>query len=173
MMKSLIALIETGYKLLIIAATWLQSVFLLIIRLYWGWQFHTTGLGKLMNLAKVSDYFKTLHIPFPTFNAALAGSAECFGGLCLLVGFCSRVFAVPLIITMMVAYWTAGHDAVINIFKDPDNFIAQDPFLFLLTAVIVFLFGPGWLSLDGAILAIRKYRTAKKKEATAQPAAAS
>lgn len=35
----------------------LQSPFLLIIRLYWGWQFFLTGKGKLMNLDKTASFF--------------------------------------------------------------------------------------------------------------------
>ncbi len=33
----------------------------------------------------------------------------------------------------------------------PDKFTGADPFLFLLTSVIIFLFGPGALSLDHLI----------------------
>jgi putative oxidoreductase len=132
-------------------AAWLQSVFLLIIRLYWGWQFFLTGKGKLGDIPKVTGFFHSLGIPFPTLNAYLAGSTECFGGLLLLLGLGCRVTTVPLIFTMIVAYITASPDAVKNIFSKPDDFVTADPFLFMLAAVIVFLFGPGLLSLDGLI----------------------
>ncbi len=43
----------------------LQSILLLIIRLYWGWSFFQTGKGKLMNLDRTASYFATLNIrPF-------------------------------------------------------------------------------------------------------------
>ncbi len=32
-----------------------QSPFLLIVRLYWGWQFAQTGWGKLNNLPKITE----------------------------------------------------------------------------------------------------------------------
>jgi putative oxidoreductase len=139
---------------------WLQPVFLLIIRLYWGWQFFNTGKGKLTSIPKVSGFFHSLGIPFPTLNAYLAGSTECFGGLLLLVGLGGRITTLPLIFTMIVAYITASPDAVKNIFSKPDDFVTADPFLFMLAAIIVFVFGPGPLSLDGLIGRSLKARTA-------------
>jgi hypothetical protein len=49
---------------------------------------------------------------------------------------------------MIVAYITADFDAVANIFTDPDKFVKADPFPFLLTALIIYVFGPGEFSLD-------------------------
>ena len=80
----LLRLAIAGYNLLITIGGWLQHVFLLVIRLYWGWQFFTTGMGKLAHIDKITGYFHTLGIPFPEVNAYLAGSTECFGGLLLL-----------------------------------------------------------------------------------------
>jgi putative oxidoreductase len=131
--------------------TWLQPVFLLAVRLYWGWQFFITGKGKLTDIPKVSGFFHSLGIPFPTLNAYLAGSTECFGGLLLLLGLGCRVTTVPLIFTMVIAYVTASPDAIKNIFHDQDPFFKDDAFTFLAAAVIIFLFGPGPLSLDGLI----------------------
>jgi putative oxidoreductase len=147
------------YKAITRLATFLQPVFLLVIRLYWGWQFFNTGKGKLTSIPKVSDFFHSLGIPFPTLNAYLAGSTECFGGLLLLVGLGCRVTTIPLIFTMIVAYITASPEVVKHIFSKPDDFVTADPFLFMLTAIIVFLFGPGPLSLDGLIGRFLKSRT--------------
>lgn len=158
-------LVATGYRLLITGASWLQPVFLLIIRLYWGWQFHLTGMGKLMHLDKVAGYFQSLGIPYPAFNAHLAGLTECFGGLLLYAGICSRITAVPLIITMVVAYAAAFPDALKNIFMKPDDFVSADPFQFLMAAIIVFIFGPGMFSVDGLIGWILKRQAAKRAAA--------
>ena len=138
----------------------LQSPFLLIMRLYWGWQFFQTGKGKLMHLDKIAGYFATLHIPMPKLNATLAGSTECVGGLLLLLGLGSRIITVPLICTMIVAYLTADTDTVKNIFSKPDAFLGADEFLFLLTSVIVLIFGPGVFSLDAVIARIRGQKKA-------------
>jgi putative oxidoreductase len=145
------SLIQQAYELLIAAGTALQSPLLLIIRLYWGWQFFQTGKGKLTNLPKVTEFFRSLHIPFPGFNAALAGSTECFGGLLLLVGLGARLVSLPLAFVCVVAYLTAEFDKLKQIFTDPDKFLSADPFLFMLAAIIVFAFGPGIFSVDWLI----------------------
>lgn len=154
--------IAAYFWLIAFITKWLQPIFLLIIRLYWGWQFHITGMGKLSDISKVTGYFQSLGIPFPAFNAYLAGSTECFVGLLLLLGFASRLTTIPLIITMCVAYLTASLDAVKNIFSKPDDFTSDAAFLFLFASVIVFLFGPGPLSIDGLIGWYIKSRTAKQ-----------
>jgi len=158
-----------AYRRIITVATWLQAPFLLVIRLYWGWQFHITGMGKLSNIPKVTGFFESLHIPFPGFNAYLAGCTECFDGLFLLAGLASRITTLPLIFTMIIAYLTASADAVKNIFSNPDGFLSADPFLFMLAAIIVFLFGPGALSLDGLIGFILKRRAAPDATAANTP----
>jgi putative oxidoreductase len=142
-------LLTRGYQLLINAASRLQSPLLLALRLYWGWQFFLDGKGKLQNLQKITDYFgHDLHIPFPHFNACLASATECIGGLLLLAGLGSRLVAVPLIFTMVIAYLTAEKAALKQIFSNPDKFVTADPFLYLLASVIVLVFGPGVFSFD-------------------------
>jgi putative oxidoreductase len=146
-------------------AAWLQPVFLLIIRLYWGWQFHVTGMAKLEDVPKFTKFFQGWGIPFPELNVYIAGYTECCVGLLLLLGLGSRITTLPLIFTMIIAYITASPDAVKHIFSKPDDFVTADPFLFMLAAVIVFLFGPGPLSLDGLIGCLLK-RSASTQAAT-------
>ena len=130
---------------------WLAPLFLLAVRLYWGWGFFQTGKGKLMNLDRTAGYFESLHIPAPKLNALAAGSTECLGGLLLLLGLGGRLVPVPLIATMVVAYMTAESEALHAITSDPDKFTAAAPFLFLMAVLIVFVFGPGKLSLDAIL----------------------
>jgi len=59
------------------ARTLSQSFFLLIIRLYWGWEFFQTGKGKLMDLEKPTQFFQSLGIPFPHAQAILCGKLRC------------------------------------------------------------------------------------------------
>jgi len=146
-----------GYRLWIALASRFQSPLLLAIRLYWGWQFFGVGLGKLRNLEKTAEYFGQLHIPFPHFNACLAGATECAGGLFLLAGLGSRLVVLPLIFTLTIAYLTAEIETVKHIFSDPDKFVTATPFLFLLACVIILVFGPGVFSLDW-LLAKRQSR---------------
>jgi putative oxidoreductase len=140
--------IKPCFALLARAASWLQSPLLLVIRLYWGWQFHTTGWGKLSNIGATTQHFIDWGLPFPRVNVILAGTTECFGGLLLLLGLCSRLVSIPLVFTMVVAYLTADKDALHAFFSDPDKFVSADPFLFMLAAALVLVFGPGCFSLD-------------------------
>lgn len=145
------ALIEKLYRWLIVCAQLLRSPILLIIRLFWGWQFFLTGKGKLLDLAKPTEYFASLGIPFPHAQAILAGCTECFGGLLLILGLATRLISVPLIILLIVAYCTADIDRLRAIFSDPDKFTTADEFLFFFAVVILFAFGPGAFSLDALI----------------------
>lgn len=152
-MSDLVRLGERAYGLLLFPANVLQQLVLLVFRLYWGWQFFQGGQGKLINHEKVVSYFTSLGVPQPDLNAWFVGGLECFGGLLLLIGFASRPVAFLLTINMIVAYLAVEEDRakVFNILTDPTPFLSADPFFFLLTAVLVFSFGPGAISFDGII----------------------
>ena len=59
--------------------------------------------------------------------------------------------ARPLAINMMVAYLTADAKAVQMLFVDPSLFLSAEPFMYLLTSLLVVAFGPGALSVDALI----------------------
>jgi len=143
--------LEKLYGWLITIGNALRSPLLLIIRLYWGWEFFLTGKGKLMDLSKPTEYFANLGIPFPHFSAILAACTECFGGLLLLVGLASRLITIPMMILLVIAYLTADIEAARAIFSDPDKFLSAAEFQFLFAVVIVFVFGPGIFSVDALI----------------------
>ena len=145
------------YNLLIAAASKLQSPFLLVVRLYWGFQMMQTGWGKLHNLAKVTDFFTSLGIPLPALNAPFIVGLEFLGGILIMLGLGSRLVALLLSCDMLVAFITADREALFSVFSDPDKFYAAAPYTFLLAFLIVLIFGPGRLSLD-ALLARRMSR---------------
>ncbi|MDR3401921.1 MAG: DoxX family protein [Chthoniobacter sp.] len=144
----LIARASAAYQLLIRAASCLKCPFLFLVRLYWGWSFFQTGKGKLSDLSKPTEYFASLHIPFPALNAVLAGATECLGGLLLVIGLGSRLISIPLAFLLCVAYATADSDALHAIFSDPDKFLNAAEFQFLFAVLIVLIFGPGAISID-------------------------
>lgn len=150
-MTSMIHRLSSLYRLEIRATGYVQHLFLLVIRLYWGWQFFLTGRGKLMNIERTAEFFTSLGIPMPTLNAYAAGTTECLGGLLLLAGIASRVTSIPLVVTMCVAYATAHTAELQSILSNTDAFVTAPPFLFLLASLIVLLFGPGKLSVDGIV----------------------
>jgi putative oxidoreductase len=126
----------------------LQSPFLLGIRLYWGYLFFMAGKGKLFGLERTAGFFEKLEIPFPYLSALLAASAECFGGLLLIVGLGSRLVSIPLAFTMLVAYGTAHRENLVLIFSEPEKFYGASPFSFLIVSLVVLCFGPGKISID-------------------------
>jgi putative oxidoreductase len=155
-MDKIIEINQKAYRLFEKAASQLQSPLLLAVRLYWGWQFFQTGLGKLTSIEKVVDFFTNLGIPFPAFNAYMVGSLECIGGALLFLGLGSRIIALPLTFNMLVAYVTADREALFSIFSDPGKFYAADPFTFFFASLLILVFGPGKISLDAAINYLRK-----------------
>src|SRR6201993_5444097 len=150
-MKTPVDLFRRGYELLVSGANLLQSPFLLLLRIYFFWQLFQTGQGKLAHIEKISDYFASLGIPWPTLNAYMAGATETFGSLLLIIGLASRLTAIPITVVMAVAYLTADLEAVTGIFSDPDKFVKADPFPYLISALIVLVFGPGKFSIDALI----------------------
>ena len=165
MAKNKSAMVTDIYNLWVKAISCLQSPLLLVIRLYWGWQFFQTGKGKLMNLDRTAGFFQSLNIPHPHLNAVMAGCTECFGGLCLLLGLGSRILTIPLIFTMSIAYLTAESDALHAIFSDPDKFVSATPFEFMFAAIIVLVFGPGKFSLDWLLARTLSPKAVKEKPA--------
>lgn len=143
------------YSFLAVIGNFFQSLFLLAVRLFWGWQFFTTGLGKLGNIDTIAAYFDSLGIAVPQFSAYLVATTEMVGGALLLLGFLSRLAVLPLMITMVVALMTAHYEVTATIFEDPTSFTNLSAFSFFFASLIVFVFGPGVFSLD-RILGLEK-----------------
>lgn len=150
-MSSLTNRIFSWHALFVRVASSLQSTFLLLIRVYWGWQFAQTGWGKLHNLPHVVDFFSSLGIPAPGFTAVFVSSFEFFAGILLALGLLSRITALGIVIDMTVAYLTADREAFTSIFSDPAKFTSADPFLFWFVALIVLFFGPGKYAIDSLL----------------------
>ena len=152
----MIAKIEALYRLLVRVTNSLQSPFLLLIRVYWGWLFLQSGIGKFGHIEKVVGFFTDLGIPAPIFNAYFNASLETIGGILLILGLASRLICVPLLINMIVAYITADREAFTSFFSESGKFFGADPFPFLLVSLLILIFGPGKFSLDTLIVAYRK-----------------
>lgn len=129
-------------------ASYLQSPMLLLTRLYWGIGFIMAGLTKFYDIDKVREFFVTIDIPQPLFNAFFVASTEALCGLLLAIGFLSRIAAIPLIVIMCVAYATAHPESLKAIFTDPPTFLKESPFTYLYASLLILTFGPGKFSLD-------------------------
>jgi putative oxidoreductase len=147
-MTTLAKQLQRGYSLFAGSADSLQSLFLLFVRLYWGWQFCQTGWGKLHNLPHVVEYFTSLGVPAPALNAYFVSGLEFVGGILLILGLGGRLIALPLTIDMIVAYVLGDRAALLSFFSKPGDFYAAAPFTFLMASLIVLIFGSGRFSLD-------------------------
>lgn len=142
-----------------------QSPFLLVVRLYWGWQFAQSGWGKLHSIPRVTDFFASLNIPFSHANAVLVSNLEFFGGILLILGLASKLTGLVLTGNMLVAYITADREALGSIFSDPGKFYAADPYTFLFASLIMMLFGAGLFSVDAVIKKIAAERAPRVRPA--------
>ncbi len=82
----------------------------LLIRAYLAPVMLQAGWNKMSHFDQTVAWFANsdwgLGLPFPTLMAALAGTAELIGAIALIFGFATRLFSIPLMITMVVAAWT-------------------------------------------------------------------
>lgn len=115
-----------------------------LARLTLGIVFFNSGRGKLGNLPQVVEYFQSLGIPAPHFQAPLAAGAELVCGALLLLGLFSRLASVPLIVTMIVALLTARKDDIEGI----SSLFTMIEYLYIVMLVWIGVSGPGPLSLD-------------------------
>ena len=130
-----------------------QSWGLLALRIPVGIIFMAHGAQKLFGwfggygLEGTGGFFATLGLEPGYFLALLAGSAEFFGGLALVLGFLVRPAAAALAITMLVAIFAVHFEGGLFMANNGYEFA-----LALLAASVALLFnGGGKASVDGLI----------------------
>jgi len=133
-----------------------------LARLTLGVVFVGTGWGKLHSLDKVTGFFTELGIPAPGFNAVLAASAEFVCGGLLLIGLLSRLAAIPLIITMIVAILTAKRGDLHGI----SDLLGFEEWTYIVLAIWIAVAGPGPLSLDRVLSGVLRRQ---RSDATGNP----
>ena len=116
----------------------------LVARVTLGVLFVSTGWGKVHSLPKVIAYFTELGIPLPGIQAPMVSFIELIGGALLVVGLGSRLAAVPLMGSMVVAILTAQRE---NVHGLPDLFGLVEWTYFALLLWVA-LAGPGKISFD-------------------------
>jgi len=79
----------------------------LATRVVVGYVFMLTGWAKLNNLPHMIELFTEWGIPFPQVMTPVASAIECFGGVALILGLCTRVAGGALAVVMIVAVLAA------------------------------------------------------------------
>ena len=118
-----------------------------LARLTVGLVFIGTGWGKLHSLGDVTEFFTSLHIPAPGFNARLAASTEFFGGILVLVGLGTRLASLPLAFTMVVAILTAKRADINGL----TALVGFEEWSYLVFFIWLAVAGAGPLSLDNLV----------------------
>ena len=167
-MSKLIAKIRQWHDQFFGLVSYLQSPFLVFVRLYFGWQLAQSGWGKLHHLSGVAEYFGTLGLPMPAQMAVFIACLEFFGGIFLALGLLSRITCLVLTVNMIMAYVIGDHEALFSFISDPDKFVAAAPFVFLVVSLIVLIFGAGMISVDAAIAFF--FGSSQAKQANSVPA---
>jgi putative oxidoreductase len=128
-----------------------------LARITVGVVFMGTGWGKLHALASVTDFFTSLHIPAPWFQARLVAGTEFFGGLLVLLGLATRLVSIPLAITMIVAIATAKRDDLSGL----QALLGFEEWSYLVLFAWLALAGAGPLSLDALVKRVRGRQPAR------------
>lgn len=106
--------------------------------------FIRTGWGKIHDIPYVVNFFTSLGLSHPIFQAHLVAYSEFICGVFLLLGFIARFAACPLSIIMLVALFTA-HKSDIHNFSD---LFSLAPFLYLVLCLWLIIVGSGKVSFD-------------------------
>lgn len=126
------------------AANKLQNIALFFLRLILAYGFWGPAKTKWADINSVAEWFGSLGIPAPAFNAYLAASTEMAGVFLLILGLGTRIISIPLIITMLVAIKTVHWQ---NGFSAGDNGY-EIPLYYMLMLFVLLSFGGGKISVD-------------------------
>ena len=124
----------------------------ILVRLLVGWVFFSEGVQKFLFPAALGvGRFAKIGIPAPHFFAPFVGVVEIVCGLLVIVGFLTRLAAIPLVIDISVAiattkipmlakdgFWATMHEA-------------RTDLCMLLGSLFLIAVGSGRLSLDTTV----------------------
>jgi putative oxidoreductase len=117
--------------------------YILALRIVMGILFinHGHELFDSKAMQNFADWLqKDLHFPQPLLMAYLRTCAELFGGIMLVLGLFTRIGAFLIMITMLVAFFTAGKSAPLG--------DGEMTFAYAIVMLTLVLTGGGKVSLD-------------------------
>ena len=111
-MPALLATVNGYYDVVVERLRSFDGIAPLLLRLYLAPVMIQAGWNKLVGFDNTVAWFGNpdwgLGLPFPALLAALAAGTEFLGGIALVVGLGTRLVAIPLMFTMVIAM-TAVH----------------------------------------------------------------
>jgi putative oxidoreductase len=111
-MPALLATVNGYYDVVVERLRTFDGIAPLLLRLYLAPVMIQAGWNKLVGFDNTVAWFANpdwgLGLPFPALLAALAAGTEFLGGIALIVGLGTRLVAIPLMFTMVIAM-TAVH----------------------------------------------------------------
>lgn len=116
----------------------------LLIRLFVGYFFFENGWAKAHDLDGFARRFAQWGIPHPAFSAVLSAYTELIGGALTVIGLCTRIVSIPMMINMAVAILAVNLKPVSGL----DDFVELDEPLYALCYFWLMIDGPGRASLD-------------------------
>lgn len=119
----------------------------LVARIVVGYVFMLTGWGKLNNLPRITEYFASLHIPFPEILTPFVSGVEFVGGLCLMLGLFTRIFGGMLAGVMVVAIVSAKFEYIDSL----DTLLGFEESLYFAIFFWLAVSGAGKASLDNVL----------------------
>lgn len=140
----------------------------LAARLGVGLVFVSTGWGKLQNIDRVIEFFRSLGIPAPELQAPFVAGTEFVCGALILAGFAARFAAIPLMITMLVAIRTALWPELEGVV----DLAGREEFLLFLLLGWIAVAGAGPVSLDAGFVRWLHTRAPRQRLSAAGSAAA-
>lgn len=158
--------IRTAFNLALRLLGYLDWVPGLLTRLVVGFAFYDSGSGKLGNPENTVNFFTDLGIPFPELNAAFVSRLEYYGGMLLLAGVLTRIVALLLSSTMIVALLTADRGTFVDALTRRSEVGLSDVAPFVLGVFLSWLVirGAGALSVDALLKRAIDRRSGPAKE---------
>jgi|TARA_R110002124_G_scaffold20935_5_gene81316 uncharacterized membrane protein YphA (DoxX/SURF4 family) len=105
----------------------------LMLRLYLAPVLMQAGYNKLSHFEDTAAWFGNpdwgLGLPMPEVMTALAAGTELFGGFLLLIGLATRLVALPMMVTMLVAVFAVHLPSGWLAIADPSSWLANEQVL--------------------------------------------
>lgn len=115
------------------------SLFILVLRIFFGVLFFIHGLDKMMNFSELSVTYPSIFGFGSYMTLMVTIFCEFCCSLFLIAGFLIRIMVLPMIVAMAVAFFDV-HDAIL-----PEGELAL---IYMIVFAILYFVGPGRYSVD-------------------------